>query len=130
MSVEALLAAIIKHESSGNPQAVSPAGAKGLMQLMDSTGSEWHQKLGLPGDYDPFNPEQNKTIGSAYIAWLIECFNDIPLALAAYNYGIGNVKRRMKAWNATNFVELRPHLPLETQRYVTNIMKDLKVNLG
>lgn len=126
--------AIIKQESSGRADAIGPDtdgdtktladNAKGLMQLMDPTGKEWHAKLGLSGKYDPFDKEQNKTIGTAYMAWLLEQFKgDEKLALAAYNYGIGNVKNKMAKWGKS-FKSIYPRLPLETQQYVMRISKN------
>jgi hypothetical protein len=119
---------LFKAESSNNPKAVGPetkyGTAKGLGQLLDKTGREWHQKLGLPGKYDPFNEEQNATISAAYYDWLLGQFKGDPkLALAAYNYGIGNVKNKMKTWG-NSFKSIYPRLPLETQQYVMRISKN------
>lgn len=119
---------LFKQESSNNPKAVGPktkyGTAKGLGQLLDSTGREWHEKLGLPGKYDPFNEEQNATISAAYYDWLLgQVGGDAKLALAAYNYGIGNIKRKMKTWG-NNFKSIYPRLPLKTQQYVMKISKN------
>ena len=82
-----LLRAVILHESAGDPQAVSPKGAKGLMQLMDSTASE----LGVT---DPFDPTQNIFGGARMLGGLLKDFNgDMELALASYNAGPGAVRR-------------------------------------
>jgi len=93
-----LVDAVIKQESSGRANAVGPSTkygtAKGLMQLLDSTGKEWHKKLGLKGEYDPFNAEQNKQIGSAYLDNLVGRYQgSVPLGLAAYNWGMGNLEK-------------------------------------
>lgn len=82
----ALISSVIRAESSGDPAAVSPSGAKGLMQLADSTASE----LGVD---DPFDPRANVLAGSKYLAGLINRFGDLRLALAAYNAGPGTVER-------------------------------------
>ncbi len=76
-----LIKAIIMTESSGNPKAVSYAGAKGLMQLMPATAKE----LGVK---DCFNPEHNINGGVKYFKKLLDRFGgDVQLALAAYNAG-------------------------------------------
>lgn len=80
-----LLMAIIKSESNFNPQAVSSKGAKGLMQLMPDT---WRQF----GVTDPFNAEQNIRAGSAYFREMYDRFQDLTLALAAYNAGPSRVE--------------------------------------
>jgi hypothetical protein len=84
---EALVWAVMRHESGFNPQAVSPAGAIGLMQLMPGTAS-------LMGVGDPFNIEQNIAAGIAYLEYCLSRFHqDLVLALAAYNAGPQNVSR-------------------------------------
>jgi soluble lytic murein transglycosylase-like protein len=82
-----LLAAMIEAESQFDPQAVSPVGATGLMQLMPETGLE----LGVA---DLTDPRGNLEAGSRYISRLLEQFDgDLPLALAAYNAGPASVER-------------------------------------
>ncbi len=81
-----LLKAVIASESSGRPDVVSKAGAKGLMQLMDGTARE----LGVT---DPFNPEENINAGARYLTKQLEANKgDLKLALAAYNAGPKAVK--------------------------------------
>lgn len=80
-----LIKAIIATESGFNPRAVSPVGAKGLMQLMPRTA----RAMGLS---DAFNPEKNVDAGVRYFKILLDSFDgDIKLALAAYNAGITRV---------------------------------------
>ncbi len=76
----ALLIEIIKQESSFNKKAVSSAGAKGLMQLMDKTAKRY-------GVQDSFDPAQNIDAGARYLRGLIDRYNSARLALAAYNAG-------------------------------------------
>jgi len=76
-----LLASLVKAESGGNARAVSPTGARGLMQLMPGTAAE----LGVA---DSFKPDQNVRGGSAYLDALLTRYHDkLALALAAYNAG-------------------------------------------
>jgi len=84
---EALIRAIMHAESWFEPQAVSRAGAQGLMQLMPAT----QQRFGVR---DAFDPLQNITAGVEYLAWLMDEFDsDLSRVIAAYNAGEGAVKR-------------------------------------
>ena len=82
-----LLIAVAKTESDFNPKATSGAGAKGIMQLMDSTA----KSLGVTNSYDP---EQNIMGGAKYLSQLLKIYDgDRNKALAGYNAGTGNVAR-------------------------------------
>ncbi len=123
-AAEALRDRVIKQESAGNTKAVSIKEAKGLMQLMDATGREMHKKLKISEPYDPFDPEQNVKIGTAYLAEQLKTFGgDQRLALAAYNAGPGRLKDAIGAAGSASWQKVRRHLPAETRNYVTKILK-------
>jgi soluble lytic murein transglycosylase-like protein len=102
-----LVKSIIKQESGFNPNAVSHAGAQGLMQLMPATA----KSLGV---YNSMNPYQNVRGGIKYIAQLLNRFEgNLQKALAGYNAGPEAVAR---------YGGIPPYK--ETQNYVQSIMKD------
>lgn len=85
-----------------NPRAVSPAGAKGLMQFMPATWKEWDDKENIPACDHPFNAEENIEAGCKYDAHLYSCYEEIPdpkerikFMLAAYNAGRGNINEML-----------------------------------
>ena len=91
-----LILGIIWVESRFNPEAVSPVGARGLMQLMPKTAAYLAECMKWEGRADSFDPEFNIAAGSYYIARLIKQFDgDLDLALAAYNAGAGNIRKWM-----------------------------------
>lgn len=84
-----LVKCVIKIESDFNPEAVSSAGAMGLMQLMQETANYYFLE-------NPFDPEKNVDTGIRHLKSLLIYFkNDVPLSLAAYHAGLGRVKKRM-----------------------------------
>lgn len=83
----ALVEAVVAVESAGNPHAVSPRGAMGLMQLMPATAARF-------GVEDPLDLGQSLDGGCAYLRWLLDRFDgSIALALAGYNAGESAVDR-------------------------------------
>ena len=81
----ALVKAIIKVESHGDPSAISRAGAQGLMQLMPETAATF-------GDANPFDPASNVAAGCRYLrVLLVRYHTNVSLAVAAYNAGPGAV---------------------------------------
>ena len=103
---EKLIASVIQAESNFQVDAVSPAGARGLMQLMPATAKE----LGVD---DPFDVRQNINGGAGYLRQMLDRFGgDVRLALAAYNAGPGTVEK----YNGK--VPYR-----ETQDYIERVLK-------
>ncbi|MCD1641051.1 transglycosylase SLT domain-containing protein [Pseudomonas stutzeri] len=131
----ALVDSVIKHESSGNVAAVSPKGARGLMQLMPGTARDMAAELGLPFDEARLtrDAEYNKRLGSAYLNKMLERYDGHEaLALAAYNAGPGKVDEWLKQHgdprrgeiDAANWIQKIPYQ--ETRDYTRNILKDLQ----
>ncbi len=85
-----LIFAVIKKESNFNSDSKSNKEAKGLMQILDSTAKD----VTGNDDYNIYDPETNIAIGTKYLSSLILRYDgDVPLALAAYNGGLGNVDK-------------------------------------
>lgn len=102
-----LISSIIKQESGFNSSAVSPKGAKGLMQLMPKTAAE----LGVKNILDP---EENVMAGTKYLRNLLDIYKgNMKAALSAYNAGPGNVDANQNVPNIK-----------ETREYLKRVLKD------
>ena len=118
-----LVKAVIGAESAFNPKAVSPVGAAGLMQLMPATARD----LGLTSE-QRFDPDRNVEAGSRYLKQLEDQFGDKKVALAAYNWGMGNVSKAVKKLEAEGEpvtwenIKGITKVPGETREYVDRVM--------
>jgi soluble lytic murein transglycosylase-like protein len=119
-----LVMALIHQESAFNPEARSPVGASGLMQLMPATAREVGDKLRKPlSDLRVNDPDLNIELGTFYLRQILGWTNgNVHLALAAYNGGIGNVRRWQRAGAGRAHDELIEGIPFsETRTYVKRI---------
>ena len=92
---KSLVFGVIHTESSFRPEAVSPVGARGLMQITEETfdWAKWRMGDADTSYEDLFEPESNIKYGTYILSLLIEEFDDTSVALAAYHAGWGNVKK-------------------------------------
>jgi soluble lytic murein transglycosylase-like protein len=90
-----LVVAVIQIESGFDPRAVSPVGAAGLMQLLGPTMREELARWSLPRA-DPFDPVANVRAGVRYLDRMLGAFDDLELALMAYNAGPGRIRRHLR----------------------------------
>jgi soluble lytic murein transglycosylase len=90
-----LILGLIQVESSGNPNAVSRVGALGLMQLLPNTAAAMARESAIPweGPESLFEPNLNVQLGVRYLTLLIDRFDEIDIALAAYNWGPTRIAR-------------------------------------
>lgn len=108
---QAWIGAVVQAESGGNPQAVSPKGAMGLMQIMPQTWADLRRRYRL--GTDPFDPHDNVFAGTAYLRELYDRYG-YPDLFAAYNAG----PTRFDAY----LVHQQP-LPEETVRYLARLVQ-------
>lgn len=128
--------AIARQESEFNAAAASPAGARGLMQLMPATAQATAAKIGAP--YDPArltaDPLYNATLGTAYLGAMLDNYGgSYILAAAAYNAGPGRVSQWLVTYgdprrgqvDAVRWIESIPYE--ETRNYVMRVLESLHV---
>ena len=106
--------AVMRAESAGDPRAVSPRGAMGLMQIMPSTWAELSLRHGLGAD--PFSPRDSILAGAAYLREMHDRYGSVALMLAAYNAGPARTDEHLATGRA---------LPAETRAYVAALIPEL-----
>ena len=133
---QAVLLSIIRQESSFSSHVVSPAGARGLMQIMPSTAKQVAQKKKkkFAPEMLTENPEFNIEVGSAYFSEMVKRFGgSYILAIAAYNAGPTNVRRWIKAIGNPEDEDIDPidwieMIPFnETRNYVQRVLENLHI---
>ena len=129
-----MLKAQARAESALDPDAESRVGAMGLCQFMPATWnmdirpriiSFYENNMGLRKyrkNISPHDPEDSILGQALYMKQLLGIFISIEVALAAYNWGMGNVKRLISRIKSNHYNDLRANMPSETQNYITNIM--------
>ncbi|MQA66437.1 MAG: transglycosylase SLT domain-containing protein [Alphaproteobacteria bacterium] len=131
-----IVLALMRQESAFNPDAVSWAGARGLMQLMPATARKVAKGLGLPFSRERLlnDPAYNMAIGSTYFSQVLEEFSgSYALALAAYNAGPSRARRWLKDLgdfrrgeiDAVDWIEMIPFD--ETRDYVQRVIENVQV---
>ncbi|MEO6360422.1 MAG: lytic transglycosylase domain-containing protein, partial [Sphingomicrobium sp.] len=131
-SVWSLSHGVARQESSFDKGAISHAGARGMMQLMLPTAREQAGKIGVPFDGSRLLSDSayNMQIGSAYFRWLLSYWDgNVPLAVASYNAGIGNVRKWVNAYgdpragvDVLKWIEAIPFT--ETRGYVQRVIEN------
>ncbi|MBL4792393.1 MAG: lytic transglycosylase domain-containing protein, partial [Citromicrobium sp.] len=128
--------AISRQESQFAANAISHAGARGLMQLMPATAREQAGQLGLGYSRDNLiaDPSYNMQLGNAYFARMLDYYGGAyPLAIAAYNAGPGNVNRWLRAngdprQGGIDYVTWIERIPIyETKNYVQRVIENAAV---
>ena len=120
-----LIYAVIYTESKFNPNALSSANAKGLMQITDETYQWACLRIGKEvSDSDSlFDPETNITYGGLILSLLVDRFENIETALAAYNAGQGKVTEWLKNPSYSKDGKTLTHIPYEeTENYVRRVI--------
>jgi soluble lytic murein transglycosylase len=132
----ALALGIIRQESSFDSGAVSPSGARGLMQLMPFTAEAVAKQVGSPTSLVSLteNPAHNMRLGTAYLEEMLQRFgNSLPLAIAAYNAGPHRVDEWLSAYgdprtSAIDMVDWIELIPFnETRNYVQRVSENVVV---
>jgi len=119
-----ILYAVILSESSFEPDAKSPVGAKGLMQIMDDTNLWICEMTGMDKDADIYDPKVNIERGSWLLARLYKQFGSWDTAFAAYNAGSGNVTKWLAQSKYSSDGKTLDEIPFEeTREYVKRVNK-------
>jgi soluble lytic murein transglycosylase len=122
-----LVAALIRQESNFNPVATSPAGARGLMQLMPAVGKSVADSKGI-GPWDPdllYQPATNIKLGTAHLSGLVRKYPEVVKVLAAYNAGESRVEKWSSKAGASDPEVFTERIPfVETRDYVRTILRN------
>lgn len=130
---EYLIYAIIKAESNFEIDAVSSKGAKGLMQLMENTAKDVVKRVNIDISSEDLSekllePDININLGTKYISILLQKYGNIPVALTAYNAGIGTVDNWIEKGIIKENGEDIENVPYkETNQYVRKILGSYKI---
>lgn len=122
---ESLVYAVIKAESDFDPEAVSPVGAVGLMQLMPETFAWMQSHVGGEYDADALrDPAVNIRFGCALLRLLLDEYGDLRTALCAYNAGMGNVTSWLSDGAYSDDGITLKEIPFdETRLYVQKVLR-------
>lgn len=123
---ESLVYAVIKAESSFDPEAQSPVGAMGLMQMMPDTFKWMQRRMGESYETEAlFDPDTSIRYGCAYLRLMLDTFEDeLATALAAYNAGPGNVTGWLSDKAYSDDGRMLKSIPFgETERYVEKVLQ-------
>lgn len=115
-------------ESAFHPSARSPAGARGLFQLMPATARELGLSTSLPDER--IDPPKAAEAAARLLHSLHRKFGDWPLALAAYNAGAGRVQRALDRQKDKTFAAIASGLSVETRMYVPKVLATIRVREG
>jgi len=119
---------IAEVESSFNPKAQSPVGARGLFQFMPATAKHYGLST-FPFD-ERTNPEKSARAAARYLKNLHGRFRDWPLAIAAYNAGEGRIGRLLAKSDSQTFDAISSKLPAETRLYVPKVLATVAAREG
>lgn len=122
------LAWLAEAESSLNPTARSPVGAKGLFQFMPETAKSMGLGTFMPDERT--DPDKSARAAARYLRALHGRFGNWALALAAYNAGEGRVSRTLTSQHAKTFSAISHALPAETQMYVPKVCALITTRTG
>ncbi|MDB6167297.1 MAG: Lytic transglycosylase catalytic [Verrucomicrobia bacterium] len=122
------LAWLAEAESTLDPAARSPAGAKGLFQLMPATAQSLGLSTFMPDERA--SAEKSAHAAARYLRALHGKFGDWPLAFAAYNAGEGRIRRLLAARGSRTFADVASALPAETRMYVPKVCATIAVRAG